>query len=180
MKYQLIVGNIGTVLDTDNEDEILNAFAEYYHQSIALSGRACGENVTWMSDGEPVFEYVGDIDTPSELWRPLYQIVDHGIDHAQYFRGCGTSYTEFDECVTGCGSSGLEALDDAMEQMAMSGCPHGRWVVIEACIDHEMKQHRAALEADSVEAHLRKHRELTEDDEVPEMCELYYYLSIRY
>ncbi len=49
-----------------------------------------------------------------------FQVVDHGIEHAQYFQGCGTAFTEYDECVTGCGNDFSEALDDALESIAQS------------------------------------------------------------
>lgn len=46
-----------------------------------------------------------------------YKILDHGVEHCQYFEGCGVAFTEFDECFTGSGNSFKEALDDACEQM---------------------------------------------------------------
>jgi len=49
-----------------------------------------------------------------------YEIVDHGVEHEQYFQGCGVSHTKFDEVYTGIGSSLREALRDADEQMSMS------------------------------------------------------------
>jgi hypothetical protein len=50
-----------------------------------------------------------------------FQLLDHGIDHAQYFQGCGVSFTSFDTCYTGCGDNPAEAFDDALEQLAMDG-----------------------------------------------------------
>lgn len=50
-----------------------------------------------------------------------YEVRDHGVDHAQYFQGCGTSYTDFDIVFTGAGSTGQEAYSDALDQAAMSG-----------------------------------------------------------
>lgn len=52
-----------------------------------------------------------------------YQIVDHGVEHVQYFQGAGVSFTRFtdDTCYTGVGDSPAEALEDALEQLAMSG-----------------------------------------------------------
>jgi len=47
-----------------------------------------------------------------------FEIVDHGIEHNQYFQGCGTAFTSFDYCDTGCGSNLAEAYDDACEQIA--------------------------------------------------------------
>ncbi len=45
-----------------------------------------------------------------------YEIINHGIEHSQYFQGCGVSFTEFDVCFTGIGNSAFEALDDALGQ----------------------------------------------------------------
>lgn len=50
-----------------------------------------------------------------------YEIVDHGIDHEQYFQGCGVAFTDFDDVATGAGNDALEAIDDALEQLAMRG-----------------------------------------------------------
>ncbi len=47
-----------------------------------------------------------------------FQVVDHGIEHAQDFQGCGTAFTDYDECVTGCGDNAIEALEDAFESAA--------------------------------------------------------------
>lgn len=53
--------------------------------------------------------------------KPLYEVIDHGIDHSQYFPGCGTAYTDFDVAITGAGSNAREAYNDALDQAAMSG-----------------------------------------------------------
>ncbi len=50
-----------------------------------------------------------------------YEIVDHGVDSEQYFQGCGVSFTEYDHVSTGMGDTVREALDDALDQLAMSG-----------------------------------------------------------
>lgn len=49
-----------------------------------------------------------------------YEILDHGVDHSQYFQGCGVAYTEYDECVTGVGYSYKSALEDALDQLSDS------------------------------------------------------------
>lgn len=48
-----------------------------------------------------------------------FQVLDHGEDGSQYFPGCGTSFTHFSDVATGVGDTGAEALEDALEQMAM-------------------------------------------------------------
>lgn len=50
-----------------------------------------------------------------------FEVIDHGVEHEQYFQGCGVSFTRWNECSTGCGNSGVEALEDALEQMATLG-----------------------------------------------------------
>ena len=49
-----------------------------------------------------------------------HQILDHGVDGSQYFPGCGVSCTIYTEVYTGIGDSAHEALEDALEQAAMS------------------------------------------------------------
>lgn len=49
-----------------------------------------------------------------------YQVIDHGEDGSSYFPGCGTAYTPFAHAVTGMGDTAREALEDALEQMAMN------------------------------------------------------------
>jgi hypothetical protein len=50
-----------------------------------------------------------------------YEIVVHGIEHEQYFQGCGVSGTAYTAVFTGVGNNPHEALDDALEQAAMLG-----------------------------------------------------------
>lgn len=49
-----------------------------------------------------------------------HEILDHGVEGSQYFQGCGVSYTRYTEVYTGIGDSAYEALEDALEQAAMS------------------------------------------------------------
>jgi len=87
-----------------------------------------------------------------------YEVIDHGWDHSQYFRGCGVTYSDYDHCATGVGFSPKEALENALEQMAMSGVD---WT--EKILD-----------------------ELSEEDERDceckdtEECEHYHYVSVRW
>ena len=50
-----------------------------------------------------------------------FELVDHGIEHEQYFQGCGLAFTEYTDIATGCGDCPAEAVDDALEQLAMNG-----------------------------------------------------------
>jgi len=47
-----------------------------------------------------------------------FETVNHGIEHEQYFQGCGVSFTRFDDVYTGIGNSEHEALEDALDQAA--------------------------------------------------------------
>lgn len=47
-----------------------------------------------------------------------FEVLDHGVEHEQYFQGCGVSMTEFTDVATGNGSSVAEAVDDALDQLA--------------------------------------------------------------
>jgi hypothetical protein len=63
MINQIVVGNIGQVLDCDSFKECLETYHEYVKQSKNNYGRAAGESVTWFKNGEIYKEYVGTIDS---------------------------------------------------------------------------------------------------------------------
>ena len=50
-----------------------------------------------------------------------FELTDHGIEHSQYFRGCGVAFTNFENVVTGIGDNPAEAIDDCLEQAAQAG-----------------------------------------------------------
>lgn len=56
--YSVVVGNIG-VIQCKNQKEAIKTYNEYVKQSKNLIGRAAGEDVTLMIDGEPTKEYYG-------------------------------------------------------------------------------------------------------------------------
>lgn len=49
-----------------------------------------------------------------------FQIIDHGVEHSQYFQGCGVSFTPYTDVATGIGSTPKEALDDALDSLAQN------------------------------------------------------------
>ena len=57
MKYQVIVGNLGTVLDTNNGAEAQREYGQWRRKSKANEGRTGGESVFLMRDGEIWREY---------------------------------------------------------------------------------------------------------------------------
>lgn len=85
-----------------------------------------------------------------------YEVIDHGVDHAQYFLGCGTAFTPFDFVQTGVGSTPHEALEDCLDQIAMLG-----------------------FDTDGIKNGLSDEtpEELEDTDEY---SELYYYVSVRF
>ena len=56
-KFQVIVGNIGTVYDGDDYNEAMKNYNEYSEQSKQQYGRAAGEPVTLWIEGEPALEF---------------------------------------------------------------------------------------------------------------------------
>ena len=54
MRYQVIVGNIGIVHDGDDLVEATTIFHDYCFLSTDGNGRASGEEVHLMEDGEPI------------------------------------------------------------------------------------------------------------------------------
>jgi hypothetical protein len=49
-----------------------------------------------------------------------YEIIIHGIEHSQYFSGCGVSFTHFNDVVTGIGNDIQEAFDNALDMLAQN------------------------------------------------------------
>lgn len=62
-RYQVIVGNIGTVYDGKNMIDANRTYGEYKRQSQSGYGRAGGEDVTLMDNNEIKYEHLGDQDT---------------------------------------------------------------------------------------------------------------------
>lgn len=62
-KYQIVVGNIGLVLDTDVLSAAHASYLDYINASKDGIGRAAHETVTMFSGGEPILEYYPPHDT---------------------------------------------------------------------------------------------------------------------
>lgn len=120
---------------------------------------------------QPTKHKMKNTDTQTQPAITKYEVIDHGVDHSQYFQGCGVSYTSFDHVATGCGSSASEAWNDALEQIASDGTD------VQSLEDSEDGKlfTSAKAEAATVEAFVEK-----QGEEMAEDCELYYYVSIRY
>lgn len=57
-RFQVIVGNIGTVHSSNNWGMACKDYGDYKKQSKDGYGRAAGEPVTMMKDGEIEFEHI--------------------------------------------------------------------------------------------------------------------------
>lgn len=58
-KYEVHVGNVGTVHTGHDESAALQAFNEWVKVAQETVSRAAGENVLLMEDGEPMKEHEG-------------------------------------------------------------------------------------------------------------------------
>jgi hypothetical protein len=61
-KYEVIVGNIGTVYAGDSLTQALKIYTNYVINSALLIGRAGGESVTLMADDDILAEHVGTVE----------------------------------------------------------------------------------------------------------------------
>ena len=50
-----------------------------------------------------------------------FEVINHGVEHEQYFPGCGLSHTPYEAIATGCGDSFAEAVADALAGLAQQG-----------------------------------------------------------
>lgn len=56
-KYEVIVGNIGTVFETDNKRAAQTVYEDYVERSKSNFGRGANQAVVMMFDGEIEAEY---------------------------------------------------------------------------------------------------------------------------
>jgi hypothetical protein len=89
-KFEVIVGNIGTVYSGTNRHEAEGAYNEYVVASKLKAGRAAGEQVTMMKDGEPVHGYDPEASTErnplikASRESKMYKFGGHGVDVKLY------------------------------------------------------------------------------------------------
>ncbi len=55
--YQVYVGNIGLVGESNDFEVAFDVFGEYLNQSMGNYGRASGESVAILDCGEPMTDY---------------------------------------------------------------------------------------------------------------------------
>ena len=91
----------------------------------------------------------------------IAEVQYHGIDHPDYWQGAGVCFTKFDEIVTGIGDTPAEALDDAIEQIAMVSGSDKIDKILGGCDAADLAELRAAVESKPI-------------------GEMYHYVSIRW
>lgn len=161
-------------------------------------------------DQEPQSDSISPGDIAREIMRDIrfaasrnskkkveqFEVIDHGIDHAQYFQGCGAG--GYDEVATGVGECAHEAMEDALKQLASNS-----WNVdkipnefdpnsTDTVTNHIGDQYHPELsdeqesELEAIENELDRNakRKEMEDEAFSEMMgegeiELYYYVSVR-
>ena len=50
-----------------------------------------------------------------------HEVINHGVDHEQYFPGCGIAFTSYDDVATGIGDTSESAYEDALDSLAQAG-----------------------------------------------------------
>jgi hypothetical protein len=103
----------------------------------------------------------------------IYEIIDHGCEHAQFWQGAGVAFTQFTEIATGSGSSAKEAGEDALE------------IFWQQVIKTDISTEDAARLEDEIaglspEEDAHYHCEHGEDNPLEEVCELAHRVSIRW
>lgn len=82
-KYQVIVENVGTVYDGDDDKEAKMQYKECIAISDGEYGRAAGETVAMFEEGEIVVEYEGrrskERTAAEALQEALNLLLDHGL-----------------------------------------------------------------------------------------------------
>ena len=118
-----------------------------------------------------------------------YEIIDHGVDHAQYFPGAGVAFTKFTHCVTGAGCSAKAAGDDALDQFWSSvdkavfpiEQAEAMHAEIEKLSTKDDAHHACRVGFDRT---LKRYKDEDERDAAWEKfhdgCEVHYYVSIRW
>lgn len=105
-----------------------------------------------------------------------YDIIEHGIESEQYFQGCGTAYTDYEHCATGCGNNPAEAIDDCLENMAQSIDGETDWKAFEGGLlaDNGLQEWPTTSVCDGCSYRA--------DGDIADcsLCELHYYVSIRF
>jgi len=58
-QYSVIVGNVGTVFNSNIKKDAIATYEEYVKMSDSSRGRVGGEDVVLTCNDEPLYEYLG-------------------------------------------------------------------------------------------------------------------------
>ena len=98
-----------------------------------------------------------------------YEYINHGVENSDYFQGCGTAFTDFDNVCTGIGDTLYEAIDDCLEQI---------------CTINDI-DNVDEIEKEIKDKNVDESMEITYDEDSGEddgefLNDVHYYVSIRY
>lgn len=96
-----------------------------------------------------------------------YEIIDHGVEHTDYFQGCGVAFTRFEECFTGIGWTFREALQNAVDDAAVAGYS------IPEALEDEIKR------ADDTSKRINAVKNSISPDGNADTCDVFHHVSIR-
>ena len=112
------------------------------------------------------------------------EVTDYGIDHAQYFTGHGTAYTNYEHSALGAGDSFDEALSDAIDSMCQHEGVDCSKQDTDQLITDSVSQEYLDHPRDTVTNHIKLSAAqfgLTPDEvEALDDHELYYYVGLRW
>jgi hypothetical protein len=130
-----------------------------------------------------IAEKVTNLNTTNDLAKvkiEAFDIVDHGIEHCQYFQGDSAMFTRFDATETGCGDNFAEALDDALESLAQSSELEIDFEALEIGIKESLgMKPEDSFPVKPSASDLIDAKGETDPDSLGD-SELYYYVSFRY
>ncbi len=95
-----------------------------------------------------------------------FELINHGMEHSQYFQGCGIAFTRWGNVITGIGNNPAEAIDGCLEQIA------------QAEFDAEGMETR--IMAQEGWGELPTFPSVLEEYGAEEECEIHYHVSIRW
>lgn len=107
-----------------------------------------------------------------------FELIDHGIEHSQYFQGCGVAYTQWNNVVTGIGPEPGLAIEDCLEQIA---CGEGGWDIddLEERIIEQEGWDQEGWDKFPDKPSVCGECEGADLDEC-QVCEMHYFVSIRW
>lgn len=121
-------GSDGTI-DCDSCGTTADEFIQAARQFLDDNDGATAEDPGYFTEAEDPKHFFKRIMPEIERAKGTkrvaeYYLADIGIENCQYFQGCGTAYTKWDQVYVGTGDNPREAIDDALDSAAQDG-----WIV---------------------------------------------------